>query len=71
MTKLDLSEMRNKWPSIFCARQQISTFTGGAMSEKYLANLDCQGKGPKGRSKIGRKVVYRVNDLIEWLESRS
>ena len=31
-----------------------------------LANLRCQGKGPKFY-KIGKKVIYRVSDLEEYL----
>jgi hypothetical protein len=41
------------------------------MSEKYLANLDCQERGPEGRFKCGRKVVYPVESVIRWLEKRS
>jgi hypothetical protein len=69
--KPDLSGLKNRWPSGVVARTQIPTFTGGAMSEKYVANLDSQGAGPDGRFKIGRKVVYPIDNLIRWLEARS
>jgi hypothetical protein len=69
--KADLSGMSKKWPSSEVARQEVPKFTGGAISEKYLANLDSQGLGPKGRYKLGRRVVYPVSSLIEWLENRS
>lgn len=72
MTKhADLSNLRKSWPSPFVARQEIKNFSGGIMSEKYVANLDCQGLGPPGRIKVGRKVAYPIEDLIKWLESRS
>ena len=59
------------WPSNIVARTHISRFTGGAISEGYLANLDCQNKGPAGRFRIGLKIVYPIVELVAWLESRS
>lgn len=64
-------EMAEKWPSSMVARTEIEKFTGGTISEKYLANLDSAGKGPKGRVRCGRKICYPVKALIFWLESRS
>ena len=60
-----------KWPSTWVARTEVERFSGGIISEKYLANLDSEGKGPVGRVRCGRKVVYPVAELIAWLESRS
>jgi hypothetical protein len=72
MTKhADLSNLRKSWPSPFVARQEIKNFSGGIMSEKYVANLDCRGLGPPGRIRCGRKVAYPVDKLVEWLESRT
>jgi hypothetical protein len=67
----DLSNLAASWQSPLIARNQVKTFTGGLLSEKYLANLDSQGKGPAGRVKIGRKIAYNVSDLVEWLEGRA
>jgi hypothetical protein len=58
------------WISFF-PRTEVEHFTGGIISEKYLANLDCAGKGPAGRIRTGRKISYPVTSFIEWLESRS
>lgn len=70
--KPDLSSMAAAWPSPLIARGEIERFTGGLISSKYLANLDSQqGKGPAGRIRIGRKVCYRVDALIEWLQNRA
>lgn len=66
-----LASMADKWPSSLVARTEISAFTGGLLSEKYLANLDSAGKGPAGRIRCGRKIVYPVAELIKWLENRS
>ena len=40
------------------------------ISAKRLANLDSIGQGP-GWIRIGRKVAYRTDDFLEWLESRT
>ena len=69
--KPNLSELATKWPSAFVSRTEISHFSGGILSEKYLANLDSQGAGPPGRIRCGRKVAYRVDKLVEWLEHRT
>ncbi len=63
--------MAERWPSSMVARTEIERFTGGIISEKYLANLDSQGKGPEGRIRVGRKIAYPVDRLIEWLASRA
>ena len=62
--------MAAKWPSAYVARSEIDRFSGGILKPSYLANLDCLGKGPAGRIRIGRKVAYPVDKLVEWLESR-
>ena len=69
--KANLNQLKVHWPSPFVARTEIKVFSGGLISEKYIANLDSQGAGPEGRFKVGRKVAYRVDALIAWLESRS
>jgi hypothetical protein len=66
-----LKTLADKWPSSFVARQEAKKFSGGIISEKTLANLDSQGIGPAGRLRIGRKVAYTVESLIEFLESRA
>lgn len=68
---IDLKSLKERWPSAVVARTEVKSFTGGVMSEKYMANLDCQGAGPEGSFKLGRKVVYPVDSLVSWLERRS
>ena len=63
--------MAERWPSAWVARTQAERFTGGIISEKYLANLDSAGKGPAGRVRIGRKIAYPVGEFVKWLESRA
>ncbi len=64
-------KLRNQWDSSIVSRDQIERFTGGAITAKRMANLDSLGEGPDGRMRVGRKVVYRVDKFIEWLESRT
>lgn len=71
MNKIDFTTLADKWPSAWVARTAIPTFTGGMISEKYIANLDCQGRGPVGRVRIGRKIAYPVMSVVLWLETRS
>jgi hypothetical protein len=63
--------MGAKWPSAYVARTEVGKFTGGLISEKYLANLDCGGKGPAVRIRSGRKIIYPVVEFVKWLENRS
>lgn len=63
--------MADRWPSPIVARTEIERFTGGMISEKYLANLDSAGKGPAGRVRCGRKIAYPVDALVDWLSARS
>lgn len=63
--------MADRWPSSLVARTEIKKFTGGILSEKYLANLDSLGRGPEGRIRCGRKVCYQVDQFVQWLEARS
>lgn len=67
----NFNELAERWPSPIVARTEIEDFTGGAIKEKYISNLDSAGLGPAGRFRLGRKVVYPVAELVAWLESRS
>ena len=64
-------DMAAKWPSAYVARTEAGKFTGGLIGEKYLANLDSAGKGPAGRIRCGRKIVYPVTNFLQWLAERS
>lgn len=63
-------EAGKKWPSTIVARTQVPQFTGGAYSDRTMANRDSDGDGPSGAFKIGRNVVYPVDSLCDWLISR-
>jgi hypothetical protein len=61
----------SRWPSAIVSRAEVRTFSGGAISGRYLANLDSAGEGPEGAFRIGGKVVYPTEQLAEWIESRA
>ncbi len=62
-------EVKNDLPPLI-ARDQVGILLGGVISPKSLANLDSLGEGPT-RFRIGRKVVYKTEDLLSWLETRT
>jgi len=66
-----LQSLADRWPSSLVARSEVPRFTGGLISEKYIANLDSCGKGPEGRFRVGRKIAYPTDKLVEWLRSRA
>jgi hypothetical protein len=33
---------------------------------RTLANLDCQGRGPGGRKRVGGKVCYPRDQVVTW-----
>ena len=65
----DFSSLLENLPPII-AHAEIEHYLGGLISRHYLANLNSQGVGPK-RFRFGRKVGYKREDLVEWLEKRS
>jgi len=69
--QVDFKNLADKWPSSIVARSKVGSFSGGVLNSKYLANLDSLGKGPKGRIRVGRQIVYSVEALIEFMEKRA
>ena len=65
----DLSSLINQLPPII-ARNKIDRYLGGLISRGYLQNLDSQGRGPR-RIRLGRRVGYLREDLVEWLQGRA
>jgi hypothetical protein len=66
-----ISSLKNKWPSTLVSRDAVDQFSGGLISPRYLANLDCRGLGPSERIRVGRKVAYPIDALCNWLAARS
>ena len=68
-SQMDLSDLVPTLPPVI-ARDHVEKLLGGIISSKSLANLDSLGEGPK-RMRVGRKVAYRTEDLLEWLSNRT
>ena len=68
--KTIIEEILDSCPGPVISRKEAAKLTGGLISEKYLANLDCEGKGPKGRIHIGRRAGYRSDSFVLWLTER-
>jgi len=52
------------------ARSEVPKLLGGVVSAKTLANADCELVGPEGKLRVGRKVAYITESLLEWLDNR-
>ncbi len=67
-----LQKLANNWSSPLVARdqKQLDRFSGGILNARTLANEDSLGTGPKNRIKIGKKVAYPVESLIEWMQAK-
>lgn len=62
-----IKEAGRKWPSSIVARSEVPKFTGGSIKNRTMANKDSLGVGPKGAFKVGRNVVYPVDNFCDWL----
>jgi hypothetical protein len=64
-----LSSMRESCP-LLVTRVEAQRLTGGLVKARTLANLDCLGKGPSVKVKMGRIVAYSRDSFLEWLSER-
>lgn len=71
MSKSILWELKKTWPSAIVARKDVGKFSGGLLHPRYMSNLDSRKEGPAGKIKLGRRVAYSVDSLIEWMEARA
>lgn len=60
--------LKNKWKSNIVLRTQLSKFSGGILNASTMAKLDCKGHGIGKTVKQGKKVAYKIDDVIDWLE---
>jgi hypothetical protein len=64
-----LEKLKAAWPSPLVARCELGRFSGGMLHGRTVANLDSLGQGPP-RIRIGRKIGYDRDGLLEWLRGR-
>lgn len=60
-----LNNLAKSLPPII-ARTEVDKITGGLLSSRTVANLDCLGKGPGGRVKFKSKVGYEKEAFLTW-----
>lgn len=52
------------------ARERVEELTGGLVSSKTLSNMDGRGLGPEEAYRVGRKIAYKRESLVEWMIER-
>lgn len=65
-----LADYVEAFPCPFVARANVFTFTGGLIKPKTIINDEAAGKGPRKSLTIGKKRVYPVPYLLEYLEAK-
>ena len=70
--RITAEKLASQWGAPFVTRDQrsLDRATGGLLNPRTMANLDSLGKGPAGRLRMGRKIVYPSGSFFEWLVSR-
>lgn len=63
--------MASEWSSPFIFRRDVPAATSGAISRKYLANLDSCGQGPTSKFTLNGKVAYEKTNFFNWLADRT
>ncbi len=66
-----IKRIKENYKSPFVARDRLAEVTGGVINPRTMRNRDCQGTGIRGRFKIGRKVAYPIEEVINWLIENS
>ncbi len=65
------NRLKEKWSPPYVSRKQLWDLTGGIINPKTISHFDQIGDGIKNAIIVGRKTVYPIDDVIEWLRSRS
>ena len=60
----------DRYPSTFICRSEVPQFTGGIVTTGTLANLDSKKIGIPNAFRIGRRVCYPIESVVDWLISR-
>lgn len=69
--KITFNFFKNGWNRPYVMRKEIAEFTCGLINANLMNNLDCAGKGPSERFKVGKHVAYPIDGLVSWLEARA
>lgn len=55
----------------YVTRKDLKKITGGLICGKTIALLDQKGKGIQNRQILGKQVIYKIDDLINWLKNNT
>lgn len=61
--------MEGFWVKEFLTIKDVVEATGGIISEATLRWWDATGKGGPRSGRLGRRVVYRREDVQAWLDA--
>jgi hypothetical protein len=67
----NLDKLKEKWPSPFVSRDRIYEFTDGILKQTGMNTLDARGTGIQKRYRIGRRVFYETESIINWMKERA
>jgi hypothetical protein len=65
-----LDKLKEKWPSPFVSRDRIGEFTDGMLKQSSMNTMDARGDGICPRYRIGNRVFYETEKVVEWLKVR-
>ena len=68
---IDLSAFATSWGAPYVERSKVAEFSGGALNDRTMANLDSKGQGIEGRIRMGRNILSPVQELVPWMEARA
>ncbi len=64
-------KLKEHYPVTWVTRGELKKITGGLICGRTMEKLDHQGRGIKNRPIIGNRVVYHIDDLVEWLKNNA
>jgi hypothetical protein len=66
----NFDRLKEKWPSPFVSRDHIAEFTEGMFKQSSMSTLDARGTGIQKRYRIGNRVFYETDTVIDWLKTK-
>jgi hypothetical protein len=66
-----LDKLKDNWASPFVSRDRIGEFTDGFLKQSSMNTLDARGTGIQRRYRIGNRVFYETDSVIDWIRERT
>lgn len=61
-----IQQARTGLPPVI-ARASVARYLGDMVAAQTLANADATGHGPERSWRVGQKIVYNTDSLLEWI----